>query len=186
MGFEPDVLSRISSDKSDFFDISFIGSLHKVHASRIALLEKLCDKFENIRIWAPEIDRLSSFSPIRKRYVGQAWGQGMYQVLSDSRITVNHHGDVPDYANNMRLFEATGVGTLLVTDRKENLRDMFDPGKEIVTYKTPEECIELIQYYLEHEDERKAISLAGQRRTLRDHTYRKRMEGLIDIIQRFL
>jgi len=94
----------------------------------------------------------------------------MYHVLNCSRITLNHHGDVLPYANNMRLFEATGVGTLLLTDWKENLGEMFDPGKEVVAYRTPEECAELIRYYLAHDDERQAIARAGQGRTLREHT----------------
>jgi len=70
----------------------------------------------------------------------------MYQVLRDSLLTLNHHGDVGPYANNLRLFEATGVGTLLITDWKENLAEMFEPGKEVIVYRTPEECAELIKY----------------------------------------
>jgi spore maturation protein CgeB len=83
------------------------------------------------------------------------------------------------------LFEATGVGTLLVTDWKKNLHEMFEPGKEVVSYRTPEECAEMIQYYLEHNEERVAIARAGQQRTLRDHTYSKRMPELVDIIQKY-
>ena len=41
-----------------------------------------------------------------------------------------------------RLFEATGVGTLLVTDWKKNLHEMFEPGKEVIVYHSPEECAE--------------------------------------------
>jgi spore maturation protein CgeB len=82
----------------------------------------------------------------------------------------------------MRLYEATGVGTLLITDWKENLHELFEPGKEVIAYRTPEECGELIQYYLEHEVEREAIARAGQERTLREHTYYQRMQELVDII----
>ena len=78
---------------------------------------------------------------------------------------MNHHGDVPPYANNLALFEATGVGTLLITDWKQNLHEMFEPGKEVIAYRTREECAELIRYYLEHENEREEIARAGQRRT---------------------
>ena len=110
----------------------------------------------------------------------------MYKVLYNSKITVNCHGDLAVYAANMRLFEATGVGTLLVTDWKENLHEMFEPGKEVVAYRTPEECAELIRYYLEHDDEREAIACAGQQRTLREHTYYQRMEELVDIVRKYL
>jgi len=107
----------------------------------------------------------------------------MYQLLAQSRITLNIHIDqAGPYAANMRLFEATGVGTLLITDWKENLHEMFEPGKEVVAYRSSEECAEMIQYYLEHEEERKAIAQAGQQRTLREHTYYHRMQELVDIV----
>jgi spore maturation protein CgeB len=185
LGFEPRVLSLLE-DKERGFDVTFIGSFHNVHSSRLALLEVLCDKFEQIRIWGQNIDHLSFTSPIRKCYVGQAWGREMYQILRNSKITLNHHGDIAPYANNARLYEATGVGTLLITDWKRNLPEMFEPGKELVAYRTPEECAELIQYYLEHDDEREAIAHAGQERTLREHTYYKRMQELVDILERYL
>jgi spore maturation protein CgeB len=84
----------------------------------------------------------------------------------------------------MRLYEATGVGTLLVTDRKDNLGDIFDVGKEVVAYGSREEAADLIHYYLAHPEEAEAIAKAGQMRTLRDHTYKKRMEELIPILDR--
>ena len=110
----------------------------------------------------------------------------MFQILHDSRLALNHHGDATPYANNMRLYEATGVGTLLITDWKENLHEMFEPGKEVIAYRTPEECAELIQYYLEHVEERETVARAGQERTLREHTYHRRMQELVDILERYL
>lgn len=78
------------------------------------------------------------------------------------------------------------MGALLITDWKENLHEMFEPGQEVVAYHSPEECAELVQYYLTHDVERKAIANAGQQRTLRDHTYDKRMQEFVDIVQNYL
>ena len=102
-------------------------------------------------------------------------------------MTPNHIVNVAgEYANNLRLFEATGVGTLLLTDWKSNLSDLFHVGSEVIAYRNPEECSDLIRYYLSHEKERDAIARAGQQRTLRDHTYPQRMRELIDLVGRFL
>jgi spore maturation protein CgeB len=107
----------------------------------------------------------------------------MYQVLRDSRVTLNHHiGIAANYANNMRLFEATGVGTMLLTDKKQNLHDMFEPGKELVVYNSADECLEIMRYFLDHDDERESIARAGQRRTLRDHNYGIRMQELVELV----
>jgi spore maturation protein CgeB len=86
----------------------------------------------------------------------------------------------------MRLYETTGVGTLLLTDWKQNLHEMFEPDTEVVAYRTSEECVQKIRYFLEHEDERARIAKAGQARTLRDHTYRSRMAELVALVERLL
>jgi spore maturation protein CgeB len=186
LAFEPRILKFLQADSDSRFDITFVGSFHKVHNSRTAFLENICDTFRGVKVWGHGINHLSSGSPIRKCYMGQAWGLDMYNILKASKITFNHHGDVPAYANNMRLFEATGVGTLLLTDWKKNLHDMFEPDKEVVVYRNQKECIAAIKYYLEHSDERSAIALAGQKRVLQDHTYNQRMSELLGIIHKLL
>ena len=189
LGFEPRVLDHLDDIDRDPIPVTFVGNLFagdRFHASRVQLLEYLC-KHVDLGLWGVGIDDLSEDSPIRRCYRGTAWALEMYKILHSSRITLNHHiGIAGAYANNLRLYEATGVGTMLVTDWKENLHEMFEPGKEVVTYSTPEECAELIRYYLHHEDERKAIARAGQQRTLREHTYYRRMQELLDILREYV
>jgi spore maturation protein CgeB len=185
LAFEPRILHRLR-DEEPKTPITFVGSITLHHDSRVRLLEYL-SRHLDIKIYGKGVDYLPKDSLIRQRHQGEAWGIDMYQILFNSKITVNHHiGIAKSNANNMRLFEATGVRTLLITDWKKNLHEMFEPGKEIVSYRTPEECSEMIQYYLEHDEEREAIARAGQQRTLRDHTYHKRMQELVDIVERHL
>jgi spore maturation protein CgeB len=133
------------------------------------------------------VSELAGASPVIACHRGAAWGVQMLDVLHKSRITLNHHIDVAEgYAGNLRLFEATGLGSLLITDWKKNLHEMFEPGKEVVAYRSPEECAEMVTYYLDHDDERQAIARAGQQRTLRDHTFHHRMQELAGIVQRYL
>jgi hypothetical protein len=184
LGFEPHVLSRLM-DGEKSIPASFIGSFHAVHSTRVEWLEHVC-RSSQMRVWSPYVDHLPASSYIRRSYLGPVWGREMYHVLRNSLLTLNHHGNVPLFANNLRLFEATGVGTMLITDWKEDLPAMFEPGREVIPYRSPEECAELVRYYLEHEDERQAIAQAGQARTLRDHTYYQRMQSLVEIVGRFL
>lgn len=112
------------------------------------------------------------------------YGSEMYQLLMNSRIVLNNHGTVAgNYAGNMRIFEATGVGSCLLTDAKSNLKDLFDINNEIVVYHDAEECADKIKWLLENEEERKLIALAGQRRTLQYHTVESRCKDIIEIIQ---
>jgi hypothetical protein len=181
LAFEPSVLSVLDPGDRKW-DISFAGSFFDVHSSRTKFIESVCQRVPQFKIWSGNLSALPSHSPLHGHYMGQAWGANMYRVLQSSKITLNHHGDVAPYANNMRLFEATGVGTCLLTDWKENLKDMFEPGIEVLTYHSPDECAELIQYYLGHEEERQAVGCAGQARTLREHTYDLRMQEFVGMV----
>jgi spore maturation protein CgeB len=138
---------------------------------------------KKVALWGQGVDSIPKTSKIHAHYRGAAWGKQMYEILAGSRITLNHHiGIAANFANNMRLFEATGIGTLLITDRKQNLREMFEPGREVAVYGSSDECLEIVRHYLDHEDERRAIAEAGQRRTLREHTYAVRMQELAELL----
>jgi spore maturation protein CgeB len=185
LGFEPSVLDNLATQGRDI-PVSFVGSFFPQHEERTKLLEHLCSELP-MKVWGHGIDLLPKSSPIHDHYMGKAWGLGMYEVLRRSRITVNHHINIAgSYANNLRLFEATGVGALLVTDWKENLQEMFEPRKEVIAYRNADGCVELIRDYLEHDSEREAIAARGQERTLREHTYQQRAQQLVDIIQKYM
>jgi spore maturation protein CgeB len=119
-----------------------------------------------------------------KKYLKPAvYGIKMLQTLRDSEVVLNIHADSsPEYASNMRLFEATGVGSCLLTDWKTNMEDYFEDGKEVVTYKTVEECVEKAKWLLRNPEEARKIGTAGQKRTLRDHTFTARASELVMII----
>jgi len=188
LAFEPNVLDRIHGMDREEQDIplSFVGSFTRDHEARARLLELLSRRVD-LQIWGRGIDTFPPESPLHRSYRGHAWGIEMYSLFKRSRVTVNHHIDVAaGYSNNMRLFESTGVGAMLVTDWKVNLHELFEPGKEVAAYRTPEECAELVAYYCAHDEERRTIARAGQQRTLRDHTYHQRMQELTACVRRYL
>lgn len=181
---DPGVPGRLTNTEKTI-PVSFVGSFFDVHQSRTSLLEQLAGTLP-LQVWGLMPKNGLKDSPLARCYRGTAWGVDMFNVLAQSQITLNHHGNTPLYANNMRLYEATVVGALLVTDWKQNLHEMFEPGKEVIAYRNAEECGELIQYYLAHEDERRSIAAAGQHRTLREHTYYHRMQEFLDVVQEYL
>ncbi len=178
LGFEESILSTLRKTK-DQYDTVFIGTLGGKHTKGLDIFEYISNHIK-LDLWGPD-------SYITKNYHGEAWGHEMFNILYNSKIAINRHIDVAEnYANNMRLYEATGSGTMLITDAKPNLNDLFEAGKEVETYSSKEELLKKIEYYLIHDDERKAIAQAGQKRTFRDHTYRVRMVQLVQILERYL
>lgn len=165
---------------------SFAGGISNYHVGSYALLDLLV-RNTPLQVWGYGVETLAEDSPIRDRHRGEAWGRDMLAILADSKITINRHGEVAEnFACNMRLFEATGSGTLLITDHKDNLNELFEIGREVVAYRSPAECAALVSYYLAHPDEAEAIARAGQERTFRDHTYARRMEQTAEILERHL
>lgn len=185
IGFDTRVLELLGAVEKDV-GMSFVGGISRHHGKAVPLLEYLA-KNTPIEFFGYGAKTLPRSSPVRKRHRGEVWGLDMYRALARSKITLNRHINVAENnANNMRLYEATGVGALLITDRKDNLGELFEVGKEVVDYSSQEEAAELIHYYLDHPDKAVAIARAGQARTLREHTYQHRMEELVPILKRYL
>lgn len=115
------------------------------------------------------------------------FGLRMYDLMRRSKISFNNHmsqswGSV----GNLRMYEATGMGTCLLTDTGDNIRDLFEPDREVVTYSSMDECVEKVRYLLDHDDVRRQIGIAGQKRTLRDHTMNNRAQQVDSMIQGLL
>ena len=184
IGFENTVLEKIGTIQKDI-DVSFVGGIGRHHKKALPLFEQLAMETP-IQFYGYGVDKLNTNSIIRKRHQGEVWGLDMYKTLARSKITINRHINVAENnANNMRLYEATGVGSLLITDYKENLNKLFEIGKEVLAYSSPEEAVKLVKYYLDHPEEAQSIAKAGQERTLRDHSYKNRMVELVELLKKY-
>ncbi len=142
--------------------------------------------FRNQKVYAENLVTTNS-RILKKAVLPPVFGIDMFRLLKKSKIVLNIHGDIAgDYAGNVRLFEATGVGSCLLTDDKKNLNELFDVNKEIVVYNGNDDCIEKIKWLLENEDERSRIAKSGQQRTLSSHTVEERCKMIINIINKEL
>lgn len=196
LGFDSRILHDVKKNAPKY-DVTFVGSVFvakNLHKGRLRFLSELSRKIP-LDLWTSldpytfykdQIKRIlrgnwqefKEMARIKKHNRGSAFGLSMYQTLADSKLTLNYHIDAAkNEAANLRLYEATGVGACLITDWKENITNFFEPGYEIVTFKTVEECAKKIEYLLSHEAERVAIAKAGQERTLRDYSYDRHFEA---------
>lgn len=185
IGFDTRMLEKLGTVEQDVA-ASFVGGISRYHGKAVPTLEYLARQTP-IEFFGYGASTLDRNSPIRAKHHGEVWGLSMYRALARSGVTVNRHIDVAENnANNMRLYEATGIGAMLITDRKDNLGELFEIGKEVVAYSSMEEAAELINHYIAHPAEAAAIARAGQRRTLSEHTYAHRMTELVPILKRYL
>jgi len=181
IGFDPRMLERVAVGERE--GVVFVGSLLRPRWQQS--IDRIAAAAEDVEIdfYGYGAETWAETSPVRRRYRGEAWGLDMCRVLARSQIALNRHGDIAgEFATNMRLYEATGMGTLLITDDKSNLGELFEVGSEVVAYRTADELVAKIRYFLTHDDERAKVAEAGQRRTLASHSYQVRMRELSAIL----
>ena len=104
-------------------------STRRVHAAGTALLERLCGARAARRLGLRR-RRAAGGSPIAHATTVRRGASTCTRCSRARGSSLNRHIDVAEgYANNMRLFEATGVGALLLTEAAPNLADLFEPGR---------------------------------------------------------
>jgi hypothetical protein len=79
---------------------------------------------------------------------------------------------------HLREFEAPMCGALYCTGYMDELAEMFEPEREVITYRNAHELLDKVRYYLAHPGDAERVRAAGHRRALRDHTYHRRFEQL--------
>ena len=79
----------------------------------------------------------------------------------------------------LRAFDVCGAGGFLLTNYQADFMDCYVPGEDFVYYESKDDMLTKIEYYLKHEDERKAIAQNGFERTATNHTYKHRIEEMI-------
>jgi spore maturation protein CgeB len=83
---------------------------------------------------------------------------------------------------NCTLFEAAGCGAFQISDWKPSLPELFEPEREVVTFRTRQELKAKVDYYLAHPAERQEIADRAYARAHREHTYEKRLEKMLEIL----
>lgn len=81
-----------------------------------------------------------------------------------------------------RTYEILGSGGFLITSDTPAVRKLFEPGRHLITAKSPEHTIELVRYYLEHPEKRQEIRGHGKD-AVSCHSYQRRAEYIIKVLQ---
>ena len=183
--FDSDILNKLSFETNKS-EVSFIGGLGTIHKERVDSLKSLIKKDISLDLYGYGLRKplISLFkSPLEKIYKGELWGMEMYNKLACSNISLNFHIKEADgQSGNMRMYEATGCGSLLLTESTKDLNNLFEPYKEVVPYDSIPDLKEKINYYSKNKKEAQKIAKSGQKKCLEKHGYNFRIiefDGLI-------
>lgn len=171
-GANPEILSSDAklADNKETFDVSFMG---QKYGYRDYIINRIKKNGVNIRCFGRGWDG----NEIR-------WEQ-MGDLFRRSKINLGLGG--VSYSNNLvclkgRDFEVPMAGGLYLTTFNPELAEWFDIGKEILCYRTIDECVELIRYYLTHPIEADLVRQATKSRALRDHKWEDRYRKIFEFM----
>lgn len=106
---------------------------------------------------------------------------GTDRIYAESRININITSIQFDAAIVNRVLDVAAVGGFLLTDWKENLKEITSVHEQI-SYRTVDELKEKIEYYLQHESERHAIAEQLQRDVIGRNGYRLPVTRVMEVM----
>jgi spore maturation protein CgeB len=198
--FDRRILDNVRPSSGKTIPFSFVGGWSDVHINRKKALKQLVGSTP-IQLWG--YNYKTSYSKkqlayyknllvgdekqILRAYKGEAWGLNMYEIIQNSLITFNiHESLLKGYVGNMRMFEASGMGTMILNDNGKNLASLFKPGVEIETYQTIEEAIEKVKYYIANPQKAITIGKNAQQKTLSDYNFENYVNVLFSHLNKLL
>jgi spore maturation protein CgeB len=110
----------------------------------------------------------------------------LHEYCCRSKINLNivrgAHASVYGSSSN-RPFELAAMACCIVSNPYPGLEEWFEPGEELFIVEDPGEIVELYEWLLSHEGERKAMGKRARERVLKEHTYQHRAKDLIKMIE---
>lgn len=120
---------------------------------------------------------------------GTTRGKALNDVYANSQVAVGDSlcigFDYPYYWSD-RVYETLGRGGFIIHPYIKGMEEHFEDGKHLVFYPFNDfsKLKELIDYYLEHNEEREKIRLAGHEHVKANHTYKNRWQHIIDEVSK--
>ena len=159
--------------------LSFSVATHVTHFDRVLLLSLLSKRFETILYTNKVTDE---DKPLMEQVVVKDpidYNTQMPLAFYNSKINL-----CPILRNNLygiplRALDVMSCRGFLFANYQYGLDEAFVDGKEIVMYHSPEEAVELSDYYLQHDEQRMKIAEAGYSRVLEDYRYEDRLQKML-------
>ena len=107
------------------------------------------------------------------------YGSDLSRLYRSSAINLNILDAMMVDSINLRSFDVMASGGFLLSEYRPEYERTFVLGEEMDCFRTPEELVEKIEYYLAHPEIRSEIAGRGQRKVLGEHTITQRMRDLL-------
>lgn len=169
------------SSKAPYAVSEHLVLVGNVHPTRAVLLSRLVEARVPLQIFGTAIAPWIGHPELSDRHTGTiVRRQQKADVFRGATAVLNNLHPAEFAGANCRLFEATAAGGLVLTEEREGLRELFDVGNEVLTFASFDELVDLVRQATQMPACAAAIADAGARRSLRDHTYEKRLTAMLE------
>lgn len=110
---------------------------------------------------------------------GVVSGKATSLVYAGSKINLNIQLKGIEQGTPQRIMDIMGSGGFALSAWCPETAELFEEDKEIVFFRTPEELLEKVDYYLAHEEERRQIAKAGHAKAVSCYTYDRKIRELL-------
>lgn len=100
-------------------------------------------------------------------------------IFHSSKININTTSKAIRSGLPLRIFDIMSAGGFCLSNYQSEIPELFSVGEEIVLYSSYEELIDLTQYYLTHDSERREIARAGYERVKKDYSLENQLEKML-------
>ena len=184
LGYDPCTHFPVRPTRAEYSEyksqVAFIGTYTAERASSLESLREY-----RLSIWGTHWNRkyrgAGLKKAIRKRI---ACGMDFSRVVNSAEINLNFLRRENSDTHNLKTFELPACGGFVISQRSDELGELFEEGEEIVTFGDVSEMKEKVEYYLRRRPERERIARAAYRRVRSGkHTIRDRIETLLSVIK---
>src|SRR5438309_440468 len=141
------------------------------------------------KIWGTEWGGAGQVEAAVQRDGARISTEDTVRIFNATRVNLNLHSSTyvdgveprGDFVNP-RTFELAAAGAFQLVDRRELLPPLLRPHAEVATFTDAAELHERVRHYLAHPDERAFLAAEGRARVLAEHTYRHRMQSLLETV----
>ncbi|MBW2559476.1 MAG: glycosyltransferase [Deltaproteobacteria bacterium] len=166
-------LSGLSSAHDPFMLVGEIAAAEK----RINYLAGL-HAFD-VRVWGDKGWRMAEQYGVK--YMGSAGHTSeINKIYGASRINVDINRIYQMDIIPMRIFDIMACGGFVLAEHSDDLCEIFEAGREVVTYRTVEELGSKTEYYLDHGDEALEIAERGREAVIKNHTISMRVRHMLE------
>ncbi len=164
--------------------VAFVGAGYR---NRRFAFRSLLDL--GLKVWGSEWQEAGALAAAVQRDSARIETEETVRIFNATAVNLNLHSSTyvdgvdprGDFVNP-RTFELAACGAFQLVDVRSLLPPLFRAGSELVTFPDAGELRDLVRHWLARPEERVTIAAAGRARVLAEHTYRHRMETLLETV----